>query len=173
MARGCLRSACSTLTGSRSAFWHDSDEPGGFDRIDEHFHNWPRAPGHRRQVRVVEVFSLNAKVQSRPDLLLLLSLLLAILLTPVLNQDNWRRLVLAAVTFIPIFLSIVRLSQIKRWVWPSVLLALGNAVFVLAGNTFPNPTLTGIRWSFLAAFFRLTATGLFSHLGRFRSEFSD
>jgi hypothetical protein len=107
---------------------------------------------------------MNAKLQSRPDLLLLLSLLLAILLTPALNQGNWRRLVLAAVTFIPIALSIVRLSQIKRWVWPSVLLALGNVVFVVAGNTFPSPTLTGIRWSFLAAFFALTAAGLFSYL---------
>jgi Ion channel len=118
---------------------------------------------------VVEAFSLNAKLQSRPDLLLLLSLLVAILLTPLLNQDNWRRLVLAGVTFIPVVLSIVRLSQIKRWVWLSVLLAVGNAVFVVAGNTFPSPTLTGIRWAFLAAFFGLTAAGLFSHLRNSRS----
>ena len=76
---------------------------------------------------------------------------------------------LAAVTFIPIVLSIVRLSQIKRWVWPSVLLALGNAVFVVAGNTFPSPTLTGVRWALLAAFFGLTAAGLFSHLRNSRS----
>jgi hypothetical protein len=102
-------------------------------------------------------------------LLLLLSLFVAILLTPVLNQDNWRRLMLAAVTFIPIVLSIVRLSQIKRWVWPSVLLALGNAVFVVAGNTFPSSTLTGVRWALLAAFFGLTAAGLFSHLRNSRS----
>ena len=108
-------------------------------------------------------------LQLRPDLLLLLSLLLAILMTPVLNQDNWRRLVLAAVTFIPIVLSVVRLSQIRRWVWPSVLLALGNAVFVVAGNTFPSPTLTGIRWVFLAAFFGLTAAGLFSYLRNSRA----
>ena len=76
---------------------------------------------------------------------------------------------LAAVTFIPILLSIVRLSQIKKWVWPSVLLALGNAAFVVAGNTFPSPTLTGIRWAFLAAFFGLTAAGLFSYLRNSRS----
>src|SRR5260370_29352410 len=85
--------------------------------VDDYFHRPPKASRHRGRVRVVEVFSLNAKLQSRPDLLILLSLLVAILLTPVLNQDNWRRLVLAAVTFIPIVLSIVRLSQIKRWVW--------------------------------------------------------
>jgi hypothetical protein len=36
---------------------------------------------------------MHAKRQSRPDLLLLLSLLLAILLTPVLDHDGWRRLV--------------------------------------------------------------------------------
>ena len=112
---------------------------------------------------------MQAKLQSRPDLLLLLSLLLAILLTPMLDHGNWSRLVLAAVTFIPVVLSIVRLSQIKMWVWPSVLLALGNAVFVVAGNTFPSPTLTGIRWAFLAAFFGLTATGLFSYLRNSRS----
>lgn len=108
-------------------------------------------------------------LRSRPDLLLLLSLLLAILLTPVLNQDNWRRLVLAAVTFIPVVLSVVRLSLIKRWVWPSVMLALGNSAFAVAGNTFSNPTLTGIRWAFLAAFFGLTAIGLFSHLRNCRT----
>ncbi len=112
---------------------------------------------------------MQAKLRSRPDLLLLLSLLLAILLTPVLDHGDWGRLVLAAVTFIPVVLSIVRLSQIKGWVWPSVLLALGNMIFVVAGNTFRSPTLTGIRWVFLAAFFGLTAAGLFSYLKNSRT----
>ena len=105
-----------------------------------------------------------AKLQSRPDLLLLLSLLLAILLTPVLGRGDWGRLVLSAVTFIPVIISIVRLSQIKGWVWPSVVLAVGNVIFVVAANTFRSPTLIGIRWGFLAAFFALTAAGLFSYL---------
>jgi hypothetical protein len=112
---------------------------------------------------------MQAKLQSRPDLLLLLSLLLAILLTPVLDQDNWRRLVLAAVTFIPVVISTVRLAQIKVWVWPSVLLMLGNVIFVVAGNTFRSRALTGIRWAFLAAFFALAAAGLFSYLRKSRS----
>lgn len=38
-----------------------------------------------------------------------------------------------------------------------------------SGNTFPSPTLTGIRWAFLAAFFGLTAAGLFSYLRNSRS----
>jgi len=101
--------------------------------------------------------------------LLLLSLLLAVLLTPALNRVSWSRLILAAVTFVPIVLSVIRLSQIKRWVWPSVLLALANVIFVVAGNTFPSPTLTGIRWASLAAFFALTAAGLFSYLRNSRT----
>jgi voltage-gated potassium channel Kch len=96
--------------------------------------------------------------------MLLLSLLMAILLTPVLNGSNWSRLLLAGVTFIPIVLSIVRLSQFKGWLWPSILLAFGNVIFVVAGNTFGSRTLTGIRWGFLAAFFAVAAAGLFSHL---------
>src|SRR5580692_2152306 len=107
---------------------------------------------------------MHTKLQSRPDLFLLLSLLLAILLTPVLDRDGWRRLVLAGVTFIPVILSTVRLSQIKSWVWPSVSLMLVNMAFVVAGNTFRSRALTGIRWALLAAFFALTAVGLFSYL---------
>jgi hypothetical protein len=111
---------------------------------------------------------MQAKLQSRPDLLLLLSLLLAILLTPVLDRDGWRRLVLAAVTFIPVVLSTIRLSQVKMWGWPSVLLMLVNVIFVVAGNTFHSRALTGIRWGFLAAFFALAAVGLFSYLSNSR-----
>src|ERR1700733_4472014 len=107
---------------------------------------------------------MQAKLQSRPDLLLLLSLLLAILLTPVLDRGNGSRLVLAAVTFIPVVVAIIRLAQIKVWVWPSVLLMLGNVIFVVAGNTFRSRALTGIRWGFLAACFALAAAGLFSYL---------
>ena len=98
-----------------------------------------------------------------------LSLLFAILSTPVLDRDGWRRMVLVAVTFIPVVISVVRLSQIKTWVLPSVLLALGNVIFVVAGNTFRSRALTGIRWGFLAAFFALTAAGLFSYLRNSRS----
>ena len=71
---------------------------------------------------------------------------------------------LAGVTFIPVIVSTVRLSQIKLWVWPSVSLMLINMTFVAAGNTFRSPALTGIRWGCLAAFFALGAAGLFSYL---------
>jgi hypothetical protein len=107
---------------------------------------------------------MQMKSHPRPDLLLLLSLLMAILLTPILDHDGWRRLVLAGVTFIPVIVSTVRLSQIKSSAWPSVLLMLINMAFVIAGNTFRSRALTGIRWGFMAAFFALAAVGLFSYL---------
>jgi ion channel len=107
---------------------------------------------------------MRTKVQVRPDLLLLLSLLLSILLTPVLDRNGWQRLVLAGITFVPVILSTVRLSQMKSWAWPSLVLMSVNAAFVVAGNTFHSHALTGIRWVFLAAFFALSAMGLFSYL---------
>jgi hypothetical protein len=112
---------------------------------------------------------LFSRLRSRPDLWLFVSLLLSILLTPVLDYGGWRRLLLAVVTFVPVVLSVVRLSQMKRWVWPAVLLSLGNMAFVVAGNTFHSQVLTGIRWLGLAAFFALTAAGLFAYLRSSRS----
>ena len=112
---------------------------------------------------------MTTKLQSRPDLLLLLSLLAAILLTPVLSRGSWSRLVRAAVTFVPIVISTIRLSQVNGWVWPSVLLASSNLILVVAGNTFRSQALTAVRWGFLAAFFALAAAGLFSHLRNSRT----
>jgi Ion channel len=112
---------------------------------------------------------MQAKVQSRPDILLLLSLLLVVLLNPVMDQGDWHRLVLAALTFVPVILSTVRLSQIKVWVWPSFLLMLGSLVFLVASNIFPGRALNAIRWGFLATFFGLTAVGLFSYIRHSRS----
>jgi len=115
---------------------------------------------------------MSAKLQLRPDLLLLLSLLLVILLNPVLDHGGWRRLVLGALMFIPVILSTVRLSQIRVRIGPALLLMLGTVVFTIASNIFANRVLHGIRWGFLAAFFALTAARLFSHLqnSRFISQ---
>jgi hypothetical protein len=112
---------------------------------------------------------MSAKLQFRPDSLLLLSLLLVILLNPVLDHGDWRRLVLGVLMFIPVILSTVSLSQIKVRMWPVVSLMLGVVVFTVASNTFANRVLHAIRWGFLAAFFAFTAARLFSHLQNSRS----
>jgi hypothetical protein len=107
---------------------------------------------------------MQAELHSRPDLSLLLSLLLVILLNPMMDHSGWRRLALAALTFIPVILLTVRLSQITVWARQSVLLMLGGLIFLVASNIFRSQALDGIRWGFLAAFFALAAVGLFSYL---------
>jgi hypothetical protein len=90
-------------------------------------------------MRSIEDLHMPVKLQLRPDLFLLLSLLLVILLNPGLDHGGWRRLVLGALAFVPVILSTVRLSQIKIWIWPAVLLMLGVLVFAVASNIFANP----------------------------------
>ncbi len=104
------------------------------------------------------------KIQSRPDLFLLLSLLLVILIYPVLDHAGLRSLILAALMFVPVLLATFRLSQTKGWVLPSVLLMSGALLLSLASTIFPNRTLNGMKWGVLAAFFALTVIGLFSYL---------
>jgi hypothetical protein len=90
--------------------------------------------------------------------------LLIILIYPVLDHDGVRRLVLGVLMFVPVILATFRLSQIKGWVLPSVLLMSGASLLSLASTIFPNRTLTGMKWVVLAAFFALTVVGLFSYL---------
>src|SRR5258708_38758229 len=64
-------------------------------------------------------------LQTRRDLFLLLSLLLVIVLYPLLDQSQMRRLVLGGVMFAPLLLATVRIAQIKGWVWPHALCVIG------------------------------------------------
>ena len=112
---------------------------------------------------------MQIKLQSRPDLFLLLSLLLVILIYPVLDHDDVRRLVLGVLIFVPVILATFRLSQTKGWVLPSVLLMSGASLLSLASTFFPNRTLTGMKWVVLAAFFALTVVGFFSYLRNART----
>ena len=109
------------------------------------------------------------KAKSRPDLLLLLSLLLLILLYPVLDQGEVRRSILGVLLFVPVILATVRLSELKGRVWPSVLLMVAAFVFGVASIFVPSPVLVGTKWGLLAAFFGLTVAGLFSYLKNARA----
>ena len=109
------------------------------------------------------------KAQSRPDLLLLLSLLLVILMYPTLDQGDFRRLLLAGLLFVPVILATVKLSTIKGWVWPSVLLAVAAFICSVADAFVPNTALVGAKWGLLTPFFGLTVVGLFSYLKNARS----
>ena len=113
------------------------------------------------------------EAHERPDLLLLLSLLTVILLYPALDHGTLRRLILGALMFLPIIVATIRLSRIKGWVWPSVGFMLAALVLTVVGMIFPVPTVLGTKWFVLAAFFALTALGLFSYLRSARSITND
>ena len=109
------------------------------------------------------------KAQSRPDLLLLLSLLFLILMYPVLNHGDFRRILLGASMFTSILLATVRLARRKGWVWPTALLMVVTATVSVASNFVPTPTLIGARWALLTVFFGLAVAGLFPYLKNARS----
>jgi hypothetical protein len=109
------------------------------------------------------------KKAQRPDLLLLLSLLVVIVMYPVLDNGDLRRLLLGVFMFVPILLATVRLSDRKGWVWPTVALMAATFIVGVASNFYPSSTLIGIKWGLLTAFFGLTVAGLFSYLTKARS----
>ena len=103
-------------------------------------------------------------MQDRRDIFLFLSLLLVILLYPVLDHDDVQKLVLSGVMFGPLLLATVKMAQIKGWLWPAVLLMTCAIVCAIVSTFFPSPTMVGLKWGILAAFFGLCASGLFSYL---------
>lgn len=102
--------------------------------------------------------------QAWRDLFLLLSLLLVILLYPLLDRGEVRRLVLGGLMFAPLLLAAVRMVQIKVWMWPTVLLMTGVVISTAVCTIFPIRPLIGLKWGILAAFFGLSAVALFSYL---------
>ena len=115
---------------------------------------------------------IHERAQTRWDLFLLLSLLLVILIYPVLDHGELRRLVLGVLFFVPVIVATVRMSQMKIWVWPSVLLMSGAFIFAVVSTLFPNRALIGIQYGMLTLFFGVSVVALFSYLMNARSVVS-
>jgi hypothetical protein len=110
------------------------------------------------------------KATSRPDLLLLLSLLLVIVMYPLLDHGDIRRAILGGLMFVPLLLATVRLSARKGWVWPTALLMVATFLTAVLSTFFLSvPALVGLKWALLVAFFGLTVYGLFPYLKNARS----
>jgi hypothetical protein len=97
------------------------------------------------------------------DLFLLLSLLLVIVLYPMLDRGEVRRLILGGLMFVPLLLATVRMAQIKVWVWPTVLLMTAVMISTAVSTLFPSRMFIGLKWGVLAAFFGLSVIVLFSY----------
>ena len=108
-------------------------------------------------------------LQAWRDLVLLLSLLLVIVLYPMLDRNEVRRLVLGGLMFAPLLLATVRMAQIKGWVWPTVLLMTAVVISAAASTLFPSRISIGLKWGTLAAFFGLSVIALFSYLKNART----
>jgi hypothetical protein len=102
--------------------------------------------------------------RNRPDLLLLISLVLLILLYPAMDHSDFRRFILNALMFAPVIIGTVRLAETRDWAWPAMGLMLGVLVFTIASTVSDNRATAAIKWGLLAAFFALTVIKLFSYL---------
>jgi ion channel len=112
---------------------------------------------------------MQEKAQSRWDLFLLLSLLLVMVSYPVLDHGDLRKLILRLLFFVPVVVATVRMSQLKAWLWPSVLSMSGSFILAVITPFFPNRTLIGMKWGMLTVFFALCVVNLFSYLKNARS----
>jgi hypothetical protein len=104
----------------------------------------------------------------RPDLLLLLSLLLMILLHPILDRSTLRRLLMEVLIFLPVVLATIRLAEIKSRLWPTVSLMAGAMTLAVVQDFCQSTVIIPLKWAFLAAFFAVTVVGLFQFLRRAR-----
>jgi Ion channel len=96
------------------------------------------------------------------NLFLLLSLLLDIVLYPMLNRGEVRRLVLEGLMFSPFHWAAVRMAQV--WVWPIILSVAAVMISTAVSTLFPSRVFIGLKWGVLAAFFRLSVLVLLSYL---------
>jgi hypothetical protein len=136
--------------------------PGGFFRIRSWSFMVPSA-------ETVDSAPAAQKSSSVADRLLVLSLLAVILLNPLLDRGDLRRLLLSALTFIPVVISTIQLSEKKHWLWPSILLMSLTVAFGVGAIFLRNPIFLVLKWGSLAAFFALSVVGLFSYLRHARS----
>ena len=72
---------------------------------------------------------------------------LVIVIYPLLDHDGLRRLILAALIFVPVLLATIRLSEKRGWVWPLVLLMMASFIVAAMSTVFPIPTLVGMKWA--------------------------
>jgi len=136
--------------------------PGGFFRVRLRARMSPFTESLQRG-------RIARKAASVPDRLLLLSLLSIILLNPILDHGDLRRLLLTALTFVPVIIATIRLSEKRHWLWPAVLLMSLTVAFGVAAIFFTHPMLLVLKWASLAVFFGLSVVGLFSYLTKARS----
>jgi len=116
---------------------------------------------------------MQEQIERRRDLLLLLSLLFVILMHPILDHGTTQRLVLAILTFVPLVLATIRMSERRGWVWPLVLLISGAVICGIGGRIVSSEPLLALQWALVTIAFGLSVIGLFSYLESARTVTRD
>lgn len=98
------------------------------------------------------------------DLLLLLSMLGLILAHPLLDKAIWGRIVLGLLTFVPLVVALIRMSDRKGLVWPFAALLGASLACAIAAYSTHSPTLHAIQWTLTTIAFAVSVVGLFSYL---------
>jgi hypothetical protein len=112
---------------------------------------------------------LHEKLEKRRDLLLLLSLLVVILLHPVLDHGAFRRTLMGFLTYVPLVLATIKMSERKGWIWPFVILISGSVICFIADTIFPGNFFRVTLWILTTGAVGLSVVGLFSYLQRSRT----
>ena len=98
------------------------------------------------------------------DLFLLGSLLLLILAHPLLDGVFWGQAVLGLMTFVPLVIALVRMSQKKHLVWPFATLLIAAFACAIAAHISGDRVLTAIEFALAAIAFAVSVAGMFSYL---------
>jgi voltage-gated potassium channel Kch len=103
--------------------------------------------------------------RERYSLLLLLSLMLFIVLSPFLEAYRGGELILLILIYITVVTATLELSERRSLQLPASLLAGSSMLALLGGHFRPVPWLVITSWALLMIFFGLASVGLFRYLG--------
>lgn len=104
-------------------------------------------------------------VQSKQGGWLLLSLVVLILTYPLLDHERLvSRLILGAMTFLPLILATLKLSHKRMRLWLFVVPLAAAGAFLIAGTILASHVLIAIHWGLLAVLFGWVVLDLFAYL---------
>jgi voltage-gated potassium channel Kch len=109
---------------------------------------------------------MNTVQEDRRSLILLITLLLFLLLSPFLEGHPLGDLILIFSLYIFLVASIVQLSAKRGLMFVCVPLVITSMVLILVGNFHPTFPLKIVNFALLAVIFGIVSIGLFLYLGR-------
>ena len=109
---------------------------------------------------------MNTARHDRYSLILLISLIVFLLLSAFVSENNvLGDVVLAISIYVTLAAGTLELSQKRNWLWPGTLIAGTSMLIMLAHFFYPAHMIMVANWFCLAAFLGFVSVALFSYLG--------